>query len=169
MSSQQSKPQGEPHAYLSQSDCRILCPTDFSPASNAAFEHAERLAVSTGASLLVLHAQPGWTATGEADDKTTQALANVQPRVSGVLVEHLVHGGPPGEVICWVAQERDCDQIVMGTHGRTGLRHLLLGSVAEYVVRHARCPVLTVRLRPETDIEGTGSRNGDAADPAAVG
>jgi universal stress protein A len=133
---------------------RILCPTDFSPASGAAFEQAERLAASTGASLLVLHAQPRWTgidAAGQADDETTQALSKIQPRVAGVQVEYLVHGGPPGEVICWVAQERDCDQIVMGTHGRTGLAHLLLGSVAEYVVRHARCPVLTVRLRPEKE------------------
>jgi nucleotide-binding universal stress UspA family protein len=133
---------------------RILCPTDFSPASRAAFEQAERLATCTGASLLVLHAQPGWRATdlsGQADDETTQALSQVQSRVSGIHVEHFVHGGSPGEVICWVAQERGCDQIVMGTHGRTGLFHLLLGSVAEYVVRNARCPVMTVRLRPERD------------------
>jgi universal stress protein A len=134
--------------------CRILCPTDFSPASNAAFEYAERLAACTGADLLVLHAQPGWRATdpsGEVDDETTQALAKVQPRLSGVRIIHLVHGGPPGEVICWAAQDLDCDQIVMGTHGRTGLGRLLLGSVAEHVVRHARCPVTTVRLRSEKE------------------
>jgi universal stress protein A len=51
-------------------------------------------------------------------------------------------------VICWVAQEQQCDLVVLGSHGRTALAHLLLGSVAEYVLRHARCPVLTVRDRP---------------------
>ena len=65
----------------------------------------------------------------------------------GVRVQHIAHGGPPGAVICWVAQKQQCDQIVMGTHGRTGLMHLVLGSVADYVIRHARCPVLTVRQR----------------------
>lgn len=56
-----------------------------------------------------------------------------------------MHAGPPGEVICWLAEESRCDLIVMGTHGRSGIRHLLQGSVAEYVVRHARCPVTVVR------------------------
>ena len=133
---------------------RILCPTDFSPASHAAFEYAERLAASTGAELLVLHAELGWGATASSDQPsaaTTQALGKVQPREAGVHVEHLVDYGVPGEVICWVAQERKCDQIVMGTHGRTGLSRLLMGSVAEHVIRHARCPVLTVRLRPENE------------------
>lgn len=132
----------------------ILHPTDFSPASDVAFEYAERLAASTGASLLVLHAKPGWKIadpSSQADDETVQAISKIQPRVSGVHVDHLVQGGFPGEVICWVAQERNCDQIVMGTHGRTGLANLLMGSVAVHVVRNARCPVLTVRLRPENE------------------
>ena len=59
-----------------------------------------------------------------------------------------MHAGPPGEVICWMAQEQQCDLVVLGSHGRAALAHLLLGSVAEYVLRHARCPVLTVRDRP---------------------
>ena len=60
-----------------------------------------------------------------------------------------MHVGEPGEVICWLAEQQACDLIVMGTHGRQGLLHLLMGSVAEYVMRHARCPVVTVRLLPE--------------------
>jgi nucleotide-binding universal stress UspA family protein len=67
---------------------------------------------------------------------------------SKVPVIPVLHAGPAGEVICWVAQQRECDLIVLGTHGRTGLVHLLLGSVSEHVMRHARCPVLTVRQRP---------------------
>ena len=63
-------------------------------------------------------------------------------------VTRVLHAGPAGEVICWMAEHRKCDVIVIGTHGRTGLTHLLLGSVTEYVMRHARCPVVTVRDRP---------------------
>jgi nucleotide-binding universal stress UspA family protein len=132
---------------------RILFPTDFSPASENAFGYAERLAASTGADLLILHVfriADVWSAAGElpeADEQTKRKLQDVRPAAPDVRVEHIAHGGPPGEVICWLAQEHQCDQIVMGTHGHTGLAHLLLGSVAEYVVRHAPCPVLTVRQR----------------------
>ena len=136
---------------------RILFPTDFSPASYRAFRCAERLAVSTGATLIVLHvvAVPDMWGTGgqpdELDEETRRKLKEIRPRSANVHVEHIAHGGPPGEVICWIAQQHDCDQIVMSTHGHTGLVHLLLGSVAEYVVRHAPCPVLTVRQRSEKD------------------
>lgn len=131
----------------------ILFPTDFSPPANAAFKYAERLAASTGARLLVLHAEQGQevASPSDLDDKTRCMLEAVQPSVPGVQVEHLAFGGPAGEVICWIAQERACDQIVMGTHGRTGLVNLLMGSVAEYVVRHARCPVLTVPSRSKME------------------
>jgi nucleotide-binding universal stress UspA family protein len=61
-----------------------------------------------------------------------------------------VAAGQPADTIIRIAEERDADLIVMGTHGRTGLQHVLLGSVAEKVVRLAPCPVLTVRYRRET-------------------
>ena len=131
----------------------ILFPTDFSPASSAAFGYAERLAASTGAGLLVLHVFgiPDFWGTGgkpnEVDEETKRKLKEIKPRLAGVHVEHIAHGGPPGQVICWIAQDRGCDQIVMGTHGHTGLAHLLMGSVAEYVVRNSSCPVLTIRQR----------------------
>ncbi len=130
---------------------RILYATDFSPACQATLDHAKRLAQCSGASLLVLHVQAGWSGIAETSEETTQELDKIRSHLSGVDVEVLVHGGPAGEVICWVAQERDCDQIVMGTHGRTGLANLLMGSVAEHVIRYARCPVVTVRLRPENE------------------
>ena len=130
---------------------RILYATDFSPACQAALEYAKRLAECSGANLLVLHVQPGWSGIAETSEETTQELNNIQARLSDVDVELLVRSGPAGEVICWVAQERGCDEIVMGTHGRTGLVSLLMGSVAEHVIRHARCPVVTVRLRPEDE------------------
>lgn len=60
---------------------------------------------------------------------------------------HLLHGDPATQIVQF-AEDEGVDLIVMGTHGRTGLKHLLMGSVAEHVLRHARCPVLVVRLRP---------------------
>lgn len=133
---------------------RILLPTDFSAAANAAVEYAERLAACTSASLLVLHVRQGWGAdapSDEADEQMQRTIEQIRSRVPDVHVEQLIHGGSPGEVICWVAQEKACDQIVMGTHGRTGVINLLMGSTAEYVVRHARCPVLTVPSRSSTE------------------
>lgn len=130
---------------------RILFPTDFSPAASAAFEYAERLASSTGAKLLVLHVPQDSATVGplnNVDGKKKRQLDAVRSESPDVVIERLFYAGSPGEVICWIAQERRCDQIVMGTHGRTGLINLLMGSVAEYVVRHARCPVLTVPSRP---------------------
>jgi len=61
-------------------------------------------------------------------------------------VETLVREGSPRPAIVEAALELDCQLIVMGTHGRSGLAHLLLGSVAEYVVRNSKVPVLTVRV-----------------------
>ena len=133
---------------------RILFPTDFSPAANVAFEYAERLAASTGAKLLIMHVQRDSPTVGpvcNVDNETRRKLRAFRSRVTDVVVEYLVYSGTPGAAICWIAQERRCDQIVMGTHGRTGLINLLMGSVAEYVVRHARCPVLTVPSRPPSE------------------
>ncbi|QEF97767.1 Universal stress protein [Stieleria maiorica] len=133
---------------------RILFPTDFSPVANAAFGHAERLAASTGARLIVLHVQQGLATVGpinDVDRETIRQLRAVRPRHRNLDVSRLVYAGSPGETICWIAQEAQCDQIVMGTHGRTGLINLLMGSVAEHVVRHARCPVLTVPTRARNE------------------
>ena len=133
---------------------RILVPVDFSQTSQRAMEYATRLAESTGATLILMHAfevPDAWSAGGEpseVDRELMERLRTLQPSSSNVPVERVAHGGPPGPVICWVAQQQHCDLIVMGTHGRKGLYHLLLGSVAEEVMRHARCPVLTVRDRP---------------------
>jgi nucleotide-binding universal stress UspA family protein len=133
---------------------RILCPIDFSEASRNTLEHAERLAAASGAEVIVLHAfdlpasydHPGQTRP--LDPKLREQLEMLQPHSPHVMFRHVLHAGPAGDVICWYAQDQKCDLIVMGTQGRTGLKHLLLGSVAEHVLRHARCPVLVVRQRP---------------------
>jgi universal stress protein A len=137
-----------------QSMKRILCPTDFSESSAKAIAFAEKLAEATGAEFVLFHAfdlPATWTISGQEhprdpriEKQLDEVLSNspIQSRV-----QRLLHAGEPGEVICWVAQEHQCDLIVMGTHGRTGIKHLLFGSIAEYVLEHARCPVLTVRNR----------------------
>lgn len=135
---------------------RILFATDFSPASAAAFDYAERLAAATGAELLAVHALgigDFWGGGGKEqnDKETRQKLEATESSLPGVQIEHITHEGRPGDVICWLAQDRACDLIVMGTHGLTGFAHLVLGSVAEHVVRNARCPVMTVRLPSKKD------------------
>ena len=138
---------------------RILCPVDLSLASAGALKYADVLARACGARLVVLHAfdlpetldVPGQTHPADPDvERHFHEFTKLSP---GVEVERILHAGSPGEVICWAAAKRGCDLIVMGTHGRTGLMHLLLGSVTEHVVRHAQCPVLTVRHQLTTDPE----------------
>ena len=142
---------------------RILVATDFSPPSDTALEFARTLAARFGASLHLLHVVEDPTIGGpvasemylaESPATRTERLKDSQARLS-----HRVTGsdraalnattevvfGRSAEMIVDYAADTKADLIVMGTHGRTGLAHLLVGSVAERVVRHAACPVLTVR------------------------
>jgi universal stress protein A len=135
---------------------KILCPVDFSQSSARALAFAERLALGLSAEIVLLHVSStthDYTVAGRtfpADTEAQQRLENLRP-AAAVPVQRVLHGGEPGKVICWLAENQNCDLIVLGTHGRQGLAHLLLGSVAEYVMRHACCPVLTVRLVPEKE------------------
>lgn len=133
---------------------KILVPTDFSEHSRAAFDLACALARDYAAELLVLHvyrppqvyAPDGIAVIVPEQPLDLQAqLALVRPADPQVKVDHLLVEGDPVEEILRVAGDRGCDLIVMGTHGTTGLARLLMGSVAESVVRRAPCPVLTVR------------------------
>ena len=135
---------------------RILCPLDFSEPSLEAFAYAQELALATDASLVICHAfaRP---ASWELGDQTEPADEAIQQQFSDfkttVPVERFLHAGDPGKVICWLADDQSCDLIVMGTHGRVGWKHLILGSVAEYVLQHAHCPVMTIRLRPTKEAD----------------
>lgn len=135
---------------------RILCPIDFSEQSTAAFEYAQELAIATKATLLLCHAfdRPvSWDLgdqTEPADATLKQKMLDVE---STLPLERFLHAGEPGKVICWLADDQSCDLIIMGTHGRTGLPNLLFGSVAEYVLKHAHCPVMTIRKRPEKEVK----------------
>jgi nucleotide-binding universal stress UspA family protein len=136
---------------------RILCPVDFSERSRQSLDYAAQLATALHARLVLVHAFD-LPATLDLAGQTTPLDPALRPQLEqwaterGELVaESFLHAGPAGEVICWAAQQRGCDLIVMGTHGRSGLVRTLLGSTAEYVLRHARCPVLTIRDRPANE------------------
>jgi nucleotide-binding universal stress UspA family protein len=135
---------------------KILFPTDFSPASEDALRWATALARDSGATLRIVHVEepPMAYGGGEAyialDDEQTKGelrriLGNVVPGDHHVPFEHMLLLGDPASAIVEEAERENADLIVMGTHGRTGLSRLLMGSVAEAVVRRAKCPVLTVK------------------------
>jgi nucleotide-binding universal stress UspA family protein len=142
---------------------RILAPVDFSAGSAAAFAYARMLAEAFGASVEVLHVvQPPHFAmplvTVEAQSLSFDAYARnvssielqqflTEQRLGAhVAVTGRLEFGDPAHIIVKVAAEGGINLIVMGAHGRTGLSHFLVGSVAEKVVRHAHCPVLAVPL-----------------------
>jgi nucleotide-binding universal stress UspA family protein len=134
---------------------KILVPTDFSEYSQAALEMATSLARGRGAEITVLHVQQLPVALGggelyhlaDPDDREIkQLLTAVVPTDPSVPCQHRLVLGDPGSSILQVAEEEGVDLIVMPTHGRTGLSRLLMGSVAEQVVRKAKCPVLTVKV-----------------------
>jgi nucleotide-binding universal stress UspA family protein len=145
---------------------RILHPTDLSETSRAAFRLACALARDSGAELRVLHVYPPPVGGAEAVDRhrddeleTTlkQKIRDAAPAADapGVAVDYWIEEGAPAEVIVEVAKV--CDLVVMGTHGRTGLARVLLGSVAERVVREAPCPVATVRPSVQVPPESAGA------------
>jgi nucleotide-binding universal stress UspA family protein len=122
---------------------RILVPTDFSPLSTLALEHAIALASLCRASIHLMHVQ---AASGNVDDDERRLAALVSRcHADAIVVTSQVCGGQPAAAIVEAAAARAVDLIVLGTHGRRGVAHLMLGSVAEHVVRTAPCPVLTVR------------------------
>lgn len=148
---------------------RILVPIDFSDTSRAALEYAVGLATSLGASIELLNvvedpiASEGWSPDlyltdpqGLIDDLIEEATIRLErwkAGCGGVSVEVKAVIGIPSRTIVATASDDHCDLIAMGTHGRTGLPHVVLGSVAERVVRKAPCPVLTVRNAPEHPAE----------------
>ena len=138
---------------------QILVPFDFSACAGVAFDEAVDLASRYQGRLTLLHAfLPNeqvypYSAiltkeqVTEAREAAMGALEEWRDRAeaAGVEIDVRVGPGTPSEIIGAVALEIGADLIVMGTHGRTGLAHVLLGSVAERTLRTAPCPVLTVR------------------------
>jgi len=148
----------------------ILVPIDFSPGSDHALAVAHSLARDHHAKLVLFTvavpsqatqdvqlpeaAEPAQSPSGSAWPHAERVflaqLATIAAGMTDVPVEADVSSGPPGERIAAAAAKHGVDLIVMGTQGRTGLARLLLGSVAEYVLRHAPCPVLTIKPGAES-------------------
>jgi nucleotide-binding universal stress UspA family protein len=124
---------------------RILYPTDFSSYSNQAYFHAVALAENHGAQLTILYV---YQDSGSDADRAywQEQLEQIRPLDPGIVVRHVFLQGDPAVEIVRYARDSAADLIVMGTHGRTGLERLLMGSVAEKVMRDAPCSVLVVKL-----------------------
>jgi nucleotide-binding universal stress UspA family protein len=134
----------------------ILFPTDFSDRSMGAFHVASALARDYKAALTVLHVREVPTVAfaefGAVPPAALPSRAEVMDKLhqfdapdKAASIEYLVADGVPADEIVKAAEDRQCDLIVMGTHGRTGISRLVMGSVAEEVVRSAACPVLTLK------------------------
>jgi universal stress protein A len=141
---------------------KILIPTDFSDDASNAMDYGFQLAKRLGANVLLLHVVPLGAYVTAASSAPLPAeaiealavtartnLAEQSKKLSksfGVASEALVVDGPPPATIAELAKAQSADLVVMGTRGKTGLKHVLLGSVAEHVVRHSPVPVLVVPL-----------------------
>jgi universal stress protein A len=145
----------------------ILCATDFSEASYHALDYGLRFAVNAGGTLIVAHIihvpdgdifGPAHETTGvhpiagalSFDEAKKWVLDRLEELHAARLdhyprCEFVVDVGDPAEQTLALARQRAVDLIVSATHGRSGLSHLIMGSVAEKVIRHAPCPVLVVR------------------------
>lgn len=150
----------------------ILHPTDFSPGSAAALAVACDLARDYDARLVVLHAfgpvvpigADGVILSPDLDELRAIARKEIdalRPTNPTVRMERAVREGPSTQAILEGAEEFGADLIVMGTHGRSGFRRLVLGSVTEEVLRKAPCPVLTVKApTPAANRSGTNEMAG---------
>ncbi len=132
---------------------KILCPVDLSENSQAAIELASALARVHKAQLVFLYVEPqplpqenmlgsDYVAALVTDDK--QRLKVLEPTAPDVRFDHMFACGNPGPEIVRIAES--FDMVVLSTHGHSGLTRILMGSVAEYVVRHASCPVVTIKV-----------------------
>jgi nucleotide-binding universal stress UspA family protein len=158
---------------------RILLPTDFSTAGAPATEYACSLAEKYGAELHLLHVIPDalpiivpeygsavWTEEliEQAEAAAQKSLEKLPPPGRGARFDVIraTRRGIAHAEITRYARENDVDLIVMGTHGRTGLMHVLLGSIAERTVRLAPCAVLTVRPAATAEVSGEAPSAGKA-------
>lgn len=142
---------------------KIILATDFSEASQDAIKYAKWISTSLAAELKILHVfEPsGWmvpspyyytpgfeewveTSIENTRQKGREALETLAESF-GEHTETIFIEGDPSKEIVRAAAEQNTDLLILGTHGYTGWNHLTLGSIAEYVVRHAPCPVLTIK------------------------
>lgn len=140
---------------------RILCPTDFSEPSSEALRVGSEMALHFGAEVLVVHIVPPLPTPADMPHGVSNDIDVAQKKQEldageaikdavatfsqlGLRAQGIVRVADPADGIVRVASEEKTDLIIIATHGRTGWRRLVFGSVAEKVVRNSRCPVLTV-------------------------
>ena len=145
----------------------IICPIDFSDFSHAALSHAETIARTFGAELIVAHivepvlypvayglpvADPSFNLEEESRRGAQKALAPIVDDIAsrGVDAKSLVSTGTASLKVCQLVEEHGIDLVVLSTHGLTGVKHMLMGSTAERVVRRCKVPVLTVKADVKT-------------------
>lgn len=142
---------------------RILVPLDFSPASTQALDYAVSMAKQFHAGIDLVHVYPPDEASsvpggGHLLFEAAETIERLNEELTGIHRKHVrefrpenchIRGGRPYQEIVRVAREIDADLIVLATRGHSGLKHLLLGSTAERVVRNAPCPVLVARKRKQ--------------------
>ncbi len=141
---------------------RILVPMDFSPASMEALDYAVSMAKQFHAAIHLVHVYPPDEASapgaGHLLFRSAEAIERLNEELTGIHSKHAptsrpqnchIRGGRPYQEIVQLARQIDADLIVLSTRGHSGLKHLLLGSTAERVVRNAPCPVLVARKRKE--------------------
>ena len=143
---------------------RILVPVDFSKHAEAIVAWAAHLAEEHGSEIVLLHVYhlpvefqqmegaylPGdfWNSVKDDAKQQLESLGN-RLRAQGLRVTEITREGYPATVIEEEVERRKADMIVIGSRGRTGLKHMLLGSIAERVVQKAPCPVLTVKAHED--------------------
>lgn len=139
---------------------KILCPVDYSNCSMSALTYATELALKDSARLYLLYVKDervsdyGGLKFDAEFNHTAETVTGMEQKLRSSIpeeircsinVEILIRAGVPFEEILKVARDNVTDLIVMGTHGRTGITHMVIGSVAEKVIRNAPCPVLCIR------------------------
>jgi universal stress protein A len=137
---------------------KILCPIDFSDGSINALKHAVKMAVKDAADLYLIYVEDKidyeglrfgteYNLDSETIAKLDKKLMNVIPEDvrDCIKAEILITAGTPADEILKAALDKEVDLVVMGTHGRTGIAHMVIGSVAESVIKKAPCPVLCIR------------------------
>ena len=150
---------------------RILVPFDWSELSNRAFQIAASLAQVHDAQLIVLYVVPlpavMYGPPNQAYlEHTREELCRMRPSDPAIRVQHYLCEGVPAAMILQMASDKKCDLIVMGMHGRTGLRRALVGSVTEEVVRKAPCPVLTMTTAVAVNLADQAKESEKVAEPA---
>jgi nucleotide-binding universal stress UspA family protein len=138
---------------------RVLVPTDFSPDSDRALDFARALVAKTGGKLVAMHSYDlpalltGGAVIAQASleqalqEAARERLAALRAGLSGVDVETILDQGRPDMATLETAERTQADLIVMGTRGRTGLAHVVLGSTAERVIRRAHAPVIALKAK----------------------